>query len=99
MSALLTMSQAATLLGMCERTLREHVRHGEIAYVQKGRGLKRPRKMFDPVDIEAFKARQRRIDCPSTNRNGRRSSTTISKSGVVAFTDLLRKHDGAMPRR
>ena len=59
MSDLLTLEKAAEKLGICVRTLRDHVRYGEISYIGWG-GSETP-AMFDEADLEAFKERQRRI--------------------------------------
>ena len=89
MSDLLTLEKAAEKLGICVRTLRDHVRYGEISYIVLGRGVKRRRRMFDEADLEAFKERQRRIDqCQSTSQKTRRSSISTSNVPVVAFTAL-----------
>jgi excisionase family DNA binding protein len=59
--SLWTMKQAAKFLGVSERTVRDHVRFGDLPYIAVGRGLSRPRKMFDPGDVRRFADSRRRI--------------------------------------
>jgi hypothetical protein len=81
------LKEAAAELRMSERTLREHVKYGEIAFIKKGRGSLRDRRMFDPKDIEGFKERQRRIaSCPSTSTKVPATTTSISDTKVIGFT-------------
>ncbi|WP_188518656.1 helix-turn-helix domain-containing protein [Alsobacter metallidurans] len=58
---LLTLDQAASVLGISAKTLRAHVDDGEIAFINVRRGLLRTRRMFDPADLDAFKSARRRI--------------------------------------
>ncbi|MFG1376105.1 helix-turn-helix domain-containing protein [Xanthobacter autotrophicus] len=89
MGKLLTMEEAAAELGISAKTLRGHVKDGQITYIAIGRGVKKPRRMFDVCDIEAFKERRRRTDpCPSTNQRARRSTTSTSSGQVVGFMAL-----------
>lgn len=90
MVTLLTMQQTADQLGISIRTLREHVKHGEITYIAMGRGEQRQRRMFDQSDIDAFKERRRRIDaCPSTPLKAHRSTTSPSSLGGSGFMAQL----------
>lgn len=89
MPRLLTMEEAAQELGICTSTLREHVRHGEIPYVSMGRGEKRKRRLFDPVDLQAFvAARREREPCPSTSTSTAAFTTSTSNIEVFDFTAL-----------
>jgi excisionase family DNA binding protein len=99
MSKLLTMNEAATQLGISTRTLRGHVKMGEIAYIALGHGVKRVRRMFDESDLEAFKERRRRVDpCPSISPKTRRSSTSTSGGQVSDFTALRNARRAAKQR-
>jgi hypothetical protein len=90
MTELLTLSEAAKKLGMCEKLLRYHIAAGNIAYILKGRGVHRKRRMFHPDDLKVFVNAQRRIEaCPFTDQVARPSITTTSTSNVVAFTAQL----------
>ena len=56
MTDLLTPKQVCDMLGICFRTLTNHINSGELPYILVGRGVVRKKRMFDPADIEAFKA-------------------------------------------
>ncbi|MFG1238045.1 helix-turn-helix domain-containing protein [Xanthobacter autotrophicus DSM 597] len=89
MPRLLTMEEAAEQLGIGIKTLREHVRHGEMPFISMGRGEKRKRRMFDPADLQAFvAARREREPCPSIEPKTARCTTTISNIEVYDFTAL-----------
>ncbi len=89
MPRLLTMEEAAQELGICTSTLREHVRHGEIPFISMGRGEKRKRRLFDPVDLQAFvAARREREPCPSISTPSAAFTTSISNIEVFDFTAL-----------
>jgi hypothetical protein len=87
---LMTRHEAAAQLGICERTLREHMKAGSIRYISVGRGEKRPKLMFDPADIVAFIDGQRRerSPCPPPSKKARRSSPTILRGVAVDFQAL-----------
>jgi excisionase family DNA binding protein len=51
---LLTLRQAATYLGISERTHREHMRAGSIRYIDVGRGKERRAPRFAPNDLTEF---------------------------------------------
>ncbi|WP_370878631.1 hypothetical protein [Pararhizobium capsulatum] len=78
------------MLTVSKKTLQEHAKAGEMAFILIGRGKKRMRKGFDPKDILEFIERRRLRLCPSTKAPKVRSTSSISSSGVVAFTDLPR---------
>lgn len=95
---LLTPAAAARNLGICVKTLRRHVKAGEISYILVGRGLQRQRRMFDPADLKAFRERRRRTEaCPST-RAPMATMSTISDLKVYGFTARLAASRGAMPK-
>ncbi len=85
---LLTPTQAAELLGISTKTLREHVRSGEIAVISTGCGMKRPRVAYAASDIQDFINRRRTRLCQSTNTKTARSTNTTFNSGVIAFAAL-----------
>lgn len=103
--AMLTPAETAAVLRICERTLREHVRRGEITFRAIGSGGTRQRRMFGLDDVMDFLDRQRRTKCPSiTPRTGkagrnRRSGTTTSNSWVVDFTALRAELAGRKPSK
>lgn len=51
---LLTPAEAADFLGISVRTLRAHVRSGELAFINLGRGQVRKRMAFTRQDLEDF---------------------------------------------
>ncbi|TVR12286.1 MAG: DNA-binding protein [Salinarimonadaceae bacterium] len=94
---LLTMHEAASMIGVCERTLRDHVRDGALRYILVGRGVKRQRRMFDPADIDAFVEAQRRTECRLTDQRAGRSTSTISSCEVIDFTGRRAARTNATP--
>jgi excisionase family DNA binding protein len=54
MPDLLTPAEAANLLGISVRTLRAHVRSGELAFINVGRGQVRKHIAFTRQDLEDF---------------------------------------------
>ena len=66
---LLTPADAATRLGISQKTLAGHVRDGSIRWVNVGRGKAKPRRMFAESDVQELIERQSRRDgpCRSTN--------------------------------
>jgi excisionase family DNA binding protein len=81
---LLEISEAAAMLGVCERTVRRHIREGHLPYIAMGGGRIRLRKKIHPTDLSAFIASRRRFDaCQSTSQPKARTMLTTSKS--VAF--------------
>jgi hypothetical protein len=78
--------ETAKLLGLDEKTLRGHVRRGNIRYLSIGFGEKRPRREFRLADILEFLERMSRRECPSTAPRTRRSTTSTSSSAVIGFT-------------
>lgn len=78
--------ETARLLGFDEKTLRAHVREGNIRYLSVGFGEKRPRREFRLADILEFLERMSRRECPSTAPRTRRSTTSTSSSEVIGFT-------------
>lgn len=87
------------LLAMDAKTLRQHVRAGNIRYVLKGFGEKRPRREFTLSDVLGFLDKRAREECPSTSRSTRRSTSMTSGAEVVAFTARHSRRNAAPPRR
>lgn len=83
---LYSLAEAARMLGTSTKTLRWHVRRGEISYVI----VARTRRMFAVDDLEAFIA-SRRLTCPSIAAKGRRTSITTSPSTVLDFEAAVRR--------
>lgn len=92
-----SMEEAAQVLGISTRTLRGHIRHGEISYISVGCGVKHQRRMFHASDIEAFVARRRRTECPSIDSTARMSIPTISSTEVFDFLAQRAARRGARP--
>ena len=89
MNDLLSPDQAAAKLDISTKTLREHVRAGEIAFIPTGRGEKRMRMKFDERDILEFIERRRKRLCPSISQPKAHTTTTTSSSKVIGFTARL----------
>ena len=75
---LLTPKEAADILAVSTSTLRDLVRHGEIAFVQRGRGTERRHLAFHPLEIENY-----------IKRNTRRVTVAAPAPPVVGGTDFL----------
>jgi hypothetical protein len=88
---LLSLPKAAEHLGLSDKTLREHVRAGDIRYVLIGQGRKRKHRMFASEDLAEFVESRRRRDakCQSTSPLSRRSTNMTSGSKVIDFAALL----------
>ncbi|MFC5760564.1 helix-turn-helix domain-containing protein [Rhizobium sp. GCM10022189] len=89
-NGLLTSKQAADMLTISVKVLRAHVKAGDIAFISKGTGTKRPKMAFDPTDIQEFINRRRTRQCPSIKTPKVRSTSSTSSSTVVAFSALRR---------
>ena len=87
------------LLGMDDKTLRRHVRAGNIRYVLKGLGSVRPRREFMMTDVLDFLDKQARRECPSTAPRTRRSTSTISGGEVYDFMALQSRLKNGPPKR
>ncbi|MEH2705116.1 helix-turn-helix domain-containing protein [Bradyrhizobium elkanii] len=85
---LLTPKETAIRLGITEEQLGAFAQDGEIAYINVGRGKKRPRRRYAEEDIQEFKERRRRreISCPSIATNVRHTTNSISSTAVIGFT-------------
>lgn len=100
---LLSMAEAAKLLGICVKTLRRHVQAGEISYIAIGRGTKRPWRKFAVEDIEEFKARHRRTDFEpppeATLPQRRRKRTELPGPVTYDFAARLALSRSAPPKK
>lgn len=85
---LLSLAEAASYLGICTRTLREHVKHGEIAFISVGRGDKHKRRKFHRSDLEAFIAQRREREWPATKPTDVRTTFPTSQFVGLGFTAL-----------
>ena len=83
---LLDMAQAAASLGIGVRTLREHLRAGNIRYVDVGRGKERRSPRFAPHDLTEFQEQHRGQSWPSTKEA--KSFISSSSSKVIDFAAL-----------
>ena len=92
----LTIKQAAARLNLGERTLRQLVDDGELAYVDVGGGRERRSMRFTPQDIEAFLAKRRGQSWPSTN--AAKPIGTSSTTEVVDFAALRAARASAKPK-
>jgi hypothetical protein len=88
--SLLKKSAAAKELGICTKTLMEHVAAGEIPYIIVGRGTKRKSIRFAPSDLASFREQNRRVaECRSSKGVKKASTDLSSKSNVKLFSDRL----------
>ncbi len=78
------------MLTISKKTLRAHIKAGEIAYIPLGIGEKRVRMGFDRQDVIEFIERRRKRQCPSTNTPKVRSTNTTSSSTVIGFLGSTR---------
>jgi Helix-turn-helix domain len=94
---LLTRVEAADLLKISPEQLADHVRDGELSYINVGRGLKRPRMRFTEADLAEFIERRRKrrgVACPSTSPRNRLSTASTSSSKVIGFmAQRAARHD------
>ncbi len=79
---LLSMQEAADLLGVTTKTLLHHVREGRIAYVNLGTGSRRETRKFRPSDLAKFIQGQVTICQPPTLSIGR---STVRRRGGIAL--------------
>ncbi|NEU95672.1 helix-turn-helix domain-containing protein [Bradyrhizobium sp. UFLA 03-164] len=84
---LLTPHEAACKLNITVDQLNAFAQDGEIAYINVGRGKKRPRRRYAEEDIQEFLERRRRreVPCQSIATSARRTTNSISSTKVVGF--------------
>src|SRR5262245_19927305 len=82
-----TAGQAAAKLNCSIKTLKGHVKLGDLKYVVIGHGSERPRKMFTVADLDQFIANQTREEAPSwpsSKTRARHTGDLTSNSKVIA---------------
>jgi hypothetical protein len=100
---LYTARETAAILDITESQLLEFVRHGELSFIDVGRGRLKPRRRFQQDDIDRFLAARRRTEVwpkhPAPSRSGRapRSSDTGSGSVDESFTSRLKRRRAERP--
>jgi len=88
-------SAICELLNMDIKTLRQHVKAGNIRYVHKGFGTIKQHREFTLDDVMGFLDKRTREECPSINRKTRRSTSTTFDGEVYDFMDRqTRRKDG-----
>src|SRR4051812_34280885 len=98
MSVLLTHHDTARRLGITKEQLTAFVQDGEIAYINVGRGKKRPRRRYTEQDISEFLERRRRREaCLSIATSERRTTSSISRSTVIGFMARQSAHRAKTP--
>ncbi|WFS02747.1 helix-turn-helix domain-containing protein [Rhizobium tumorigenes] len=85
---LLTVRQAAELLAISVSTMRELVRVGEIAYIQKGRGTERKHMSFQPRDLEDFIKRSRTRESYSPGPQTVRAAMAVNSISFAEASQL-----------
>jgi hypothetical protein len=82
----LPLKETASLLGIDQKTLRGHVKTGNIRFVVVGLGMTKLRREFTLSDILEFLERMRCRECPSISAPTRPTTTMISSGDVLGFT-------------
>jgi excisionase family DNA binding protein len=98
---LLTTREAAQRLRCSSKTLLRQVAAGQVRYVLTGTGMRRPRRMFTPADLDDFVAARTRKNVEpwqSTKGRGRRFGGTSSKFEVVHFANRQGRPTGKPPK-
>tara|TARA_R110000850_G_scaffold22995_6_gene67631 strand:+ start:984 stop:1343 length:360 start_codon:yes stop_codon:yes gene_type:complete len=86
MNPLLTPARAAAFLSISIDTLNAIVARGDLPFVEVGAGDKRPRRRFDPADIEAYVGERK---CRSGNGRDKTHGPMTSRSGVTDIQEIL----------
>ncbi len=94
---LLTPDDAATYLGVTPKTLRRLL----VRYIIVGQGRVKAHRAYHRGDLDHFieAHRQEAKPCPSIHAKTRRTTTTISKCEVVAFSALRDAQASAKQKR
>lgn len=96
---LLTVKEVAAMLAISVSTLRELVRAGEIAFIQKGRGSVRQHVSFHPDDVEDYIKRSRtRLHVSTGPKTARMSKYAASSHGLdfaAMRAELIRAREEA----
>ena len=86
---LLTPKQAAGLLTISERQLRDLTDDGAIGFVNIGLGSKRPTRRYEPAEIERFIGDRRTVKAPAAlYRPSRASGARLAPQGANALEEL-----------
>lgn len=80
--------EAAGALDIDTKTLRAHVRAGDIRYVLIGTGQKKQHRKYTRSDLEEFIESRREVPVLGTSRMSRGSGASTSSSQVIGFTEL-----------
>ncbi|MGA8171536.1 MAG: helix-turn-helix domain-containing protein [Methylocystis sp.] len=98
---MLTLTQAAERIGVCERRFRDILRTGDIPYVNLGDPGKRTAYRFMPADIDAFLLQRRTTwQKPevSTSAPAPARGSTTSNAGVIDFVARLARKTAEKPK-
>ena len=90
--AALSLAELAQSMRMDQKTLREAVLRGEISFVPKGTGLRRPRRTFTARRCHSYRFSMARPGSPGTSMHSDRALLTASileRSIWSAFDDML----------
>jgi len=95
-------AEAAAILGMDRKTLRTHVRCGNISYYTLG-GIDRVRRAFGPRDIAAFYCRRRTVEppiAPAAPRRGRKRKLEgfMAAREDTGISNRPRARDGSLTK-
>jgi excisionase family DNA binding protein len=87
---LLTPKETAAVLRVSLDTLDGIVADGDLVFVNVGRGVRKPRRMFARSDIDGFinRRKRRRQPCISTKGTARKSGRLKSGSRASNIVDL-----------
>lgn len=86
---LLTPKQAAGLLTISERQLRDLTDDGAIAFVNIGLGAKRATRRYEPAEIHRFIEARRTVKVPAVHyRPSRVSSARSAATGASSLEEL-----------
>ncbi|MGJ8570467.1 MAG: helix-turn-helix domain-containing protein [Hoeflea sp.] len=92
MTPLLTPHTVAAFLAVSIDTLNAIVARGDLPFVEVGAGDKRPRRRFDPADIEAYVGERK---CRSGNGRDKTHGPMTSQSGVTDIQEILAQRRSA----
>ena len=98
---MLTLTQAAERIGVCERRFRDILRSGAIPYVNVGDPGKRTSYRFMPADLDAFLLQRRTTwqkPEDSTNEPAPVRGSMTSNAGVIDFAARLARRTAETPK-
>src|SRR5215469_3448546 len=89
----LNSKNAAAYCGMGPRTFGEHVKKGHVKWIDAGHGEIRHKRLYEPADLDEFKANLKRLEppCLSTAHPTRRSTSANSSSTASGSPVRLRR--------